>query len=259
MNQVHWYEEHAMRKKAFTLIELLVVIAIIAVLVSILVPTLIKVKEIARRSICAANLHHHYLALSMYGADYRGAAFTFSHFAADYYIDPVAARQLLPKYYGMIESTRGGVKMFYYDNKTEIWLCPAFSNYLPRVYGGYSAKDWWEKVGGPGNGAGYYTIGYELHTNMGNTIMSAQLFKQIEIRRMDEVAAADKVLMTDIASQTNADWSVAVSGFGTPHRDLQNFDKPSGMNVLYLRGDVKWKIPSQMKVMYTGWWWTEWW
>ncbi len=45
-----------MRKNGFTLIELLVVVAIIAVLVAILLPTLTRARESARRVVCAANL-----------------------------------------------------------------------------------------------------------------------------------------------------------------------------------------------------------
>lgn len=53
-------------RTAFTLIELLVVVAIISLLVSILVPSMAKAKLLARKSMCAANLHAIGIALMMY-------------------------------------------------------------------------------------------------------------------------------------------------------------------------------------------------
>ncbi|MEW6252095.1 MAG: DUF1559 domain-containing protein [Planctomycetota bacterium] len=52
--------------RGFTLIELLVVIAIIAVLVSILLPTLGAARERGRRAKCASNLHQIALAWTLY-------------------------------------------------------------------------------------------------------------------------------------------------------------------------------------------------
>lgn len=56
----------ALMKHGFTLIELLVVIAIIALLVSILTPSLQNAKDLARDSVCRAKLGHIRVALSSY-------------------------------------------------------------------------------------------------------------------------------------------------------------------------------------------------
>jgi prepilin-type processing-associated H-X9-DG protein/prepilin-type N-terminal cleavage/methylation domain-containing protein len=59
------------RRSAFTLVELLVSIGIIAVLMSILLPTLGRVRRQAESTKCAANLHGMAQAATMYAAAYR--------------------------------------------------------------------------------------------------------------------------------------------------------------------------------------------
>jgi prepilin-type N-terminal cleavage/methylation domain-containing protein/prepilin-type processing-associated H-X9-DG protein len=60
------------RQAAFTLIELLVVIAIIALLVGILIPSLSKAREQAKKVVCEAHMRGLGVALRMYVDDYRG-------------------------------------------------------------------------------------------------------------------------------------------------------------------------------------------
>jgi prepilin-type N-terminal cleavage/methylation domain-containing protein len=65
----------ALRKRerpAFTLIELLVVIAIIALLVSILLPTLTMAKEAAKSGVCLSNLRAFGPALQLYANEWDG-------------------------------------------------------------------------------------------------------------------------------------------------------------------------------------------
>ncbi len=65
-------EPRTVRGRGFTLIELLVVIAIIALLVSILMPSLQQAKEAARRSACAVNLRAWGLAAHQFAGEHQG-------------------------------------------------------------------------------------------------------------------------------------------------------------------------------------------
>jgi len=60
------------RHSAFTLIELLVVIGTIAVLAAVLLPVFASVRERARQTSCASNLHQIGTALTLYAQDYDG-------------------------------------------------------------------------------------------------------------------------------------------------------------------------------------------
>ncbi len=63
------------KKSGFTLIELLVVISIIALLLAILMPSLSKVKTMARETVCSAHLHQWAVLLMTFATDNDGKFF----------------------------------------------------------------------------------------------------------------------------------------------------------------------------------------
>jgi prepilin-type N-terminal cleavage/methylation domain-containing protein len=73
---------HKRKTSGFTLIELLVVIAIIALLMSILMPALQRVKKQARSVACLSKLNQWGLFFSMYAEDYN------SHFMMGFVTNP---------------------------------------------------------------------------------------------------------------------------------------------------------------------------
>ena len=58
------------KRKAFTLIELLVVVAIIALLISILLPSLSRARELSKRLVCSSNVKGQGTAYKIYANDF---------------------------------------------------------------------------------------------------------------------------------------------------------------------------------------------
>lgn len=103
-------------KKGFTLIELLVVIAIIALLMSILMPALQRVKNQAKTTACLANLKQWGLMFAMYTGDNDGNFFS---------------GQINGAWIGSGTFWRDAMRPYSKDDKT--WLCPQATKH--RGYG----------------------------------------------------------------------------------------------------------------------------
>ena len=116
--------------KAFTLIELLVVIAVIALLVTLLMPSLREAKDLARIATCASNLHQWGLATAMYTTDDENGSFPIT-----------GTKNIGGTNYLMqaIPTTTGDILMEYVGRETGVGLasCPAMNLYdvlWPDIY-----------------------------------------------------------------------------------------------------------------------------
>src|SRR5262245_22764792 len=70
--------------RGFTLIELLIVVAIIAILISMLLPSLAAAKVQARQTVCASRLAQLGRGFHMYAGEYRGRAMPLAY--SDYFV-----------------------------------------------------------------------------------------------------------------------------------------------------------------------------
>ena len=60
------------RRKAFSLVELLVVIAVMSLLISLVVPSLQRAKELTKTVVCVSNLRGIGSVIGMYTTDHKG-------------------------------------------------------------------------------------------------------------------------------------------------------------------------------------------
>lgn len=136
-------------RKGFTLIELLVVISIIALLLSILMPSLGMVKEKARATVCLTRMKQWNLVTVTYGMDNK-SKFPDSRFGGDgqWWIQPLRPYYSDPKIRLCPSAQRppdGGFGWGYNRKPNECW---ATSNPFPElepgyyIYGSLSPNGW---------------------------------------------------------------------------------------------------------------------
>jgi len=113
------------KRRAFTLIELLVVIAIIALLMSILMPALQRVRKQSKEVVCRSNLRHWGLIWSMYCSENK------DKFMKGGYVSPSPSNQ------SWVEALRP-----YYSNPN-IRVCPTATKPVSESGGSYGTFTAW--------------------------------------------------------------------------------------------------------------------
>jgi len=121
------------KQKAFTLIELLVVIAIIALLISILLPSLSRARELSKRTVCASNLRSIGQAFYIYAQDDPG---TFPSIAGVFTSPEGRFRLTFPQDRTMQPSTTGVP-----SPTVDMWTVVRANNATPKQFNCPSTTD----------------------------------------------------------------------------------------------------------------------
>jgi prepilin-type N-terminal cleavage/methylation domain-containing protein len=143
-------------RKAFTLVELLVVIGIIAILIGILLPTLSRAQESARKTVCLSNMRTLSDYLKLYSVSYKDAI-------PVGFMDQKAFSYLLNwnNSNGTKPSQMGLLIVAGLSKDPKAFFCPSETreeySYAPNPVGGFSDNPWPFKTtpGGPHTATGY--------------------------------------------------------------------------------------------------------
>ncbi len=134
------------KRPAFTLVELLVVIGIIALLISILIPTLGSAQRQARATKCAAHLREMFNAMQYYSQEFKGY-YPVAQYGGVYnlygdlypiggsnaYYPNFIAKYVTKSKYGTSSTNAQDAG---YARQSVLWGCPAWDGYQSTTVGG---------------------------------------------------------------------------------------------------------------------------
>lgn len=244
----------AARNRGFTLIELLVVIAILALLVSILMPSLRQARKLARRVICATQLKQWGTAVGLYATENDGQLLASARVP---WIDYVRT-QIIWKRSSAPDEFADELNMeamneyiatpFDVDNDTirpeSIAFCPSTDRQFQAEWGARRMTGWWGGYEGARMTYGYYAHVSDWPRGLVNGAEEDLADKRIY--------AGQRVLMSDVLRwhpftgtfDSNHPWSPASWGAGG--RLLGDHRRIEGINRLFTDGHAAWLPAAEM-------------
>lgn len=215
------------KKSGFTLIELLVVIAIISVLATMLIPSLRKARELAKRAVCTSNLRSAGITFSIYAQSHAGLfpPGTSVHYK---YWDGQHHDGSSP-YIGWPPPMINSLFDEYVDNPG-MFYCPSNDNVTPES--GWFHNNWWQGWGAH--------LGYAFHQSPVNPWVNYRGPEEATdiSTKPQSLLAMDMVIVPGNP--------LAVATWNTSHVDAGGV--PVGANCLFVSGTVTWFDDDQLIV-----------
>jgi prepilin-type N-terminal cleavage/methylation domain-containing protein/prepilin-type processing-associated H-X9-DG protein len=229
-------------RTGFTLVELLVVIAIIAILAAMLLPTVARAKDKAKKINCVSNLHQIGVGMTTYSTDNNDRVLP------AYEFPPAGSGNFHPLCLSYSNSTDSlkSIGLVLKTNTTQtpnIWSCPT-RPFLPRQ---------------DPNTADQIALGYAYYggvTRWQNPLGNIPSFSPVKLTtsKPNWVLAADaNARFTDKPENNGWGWDGETPGepVRVPH-PKQGRSSPEGGNQLFADGSVRW-IKFEKMYFLTSW------
>ncbi|HEY4328193.1 MAG TPA: prepilin-type N-terminal cleavage/methylation domain-containing protein [Phycisphaerae bacterium] len=247
---MHFGSQRTDRRGGFTLIELLVVVAIIALLIAILLPSLGRAREMAKRSVCAANLKAVGQDFVLYGAQWNDSLPIVSDDGAGGWFHDESSRLM-----ELVQNIASGANSTLSETSIRrVFFCPSYT--LKDTNDGWTASATRTQLGyamlnfrgTPAMGAGWATLvptppaaplrAYPI-LNYQRKMTPKSQGSEMELG-LDEIIAytGAGVPYSGTNGQDSDFTGAGKTANSTNH--LKN-DKPAGANELYMDGHVAWK------------------